>query len=217
MKNEKQSCCSAKPSKLANKYSESFVVSSKITVAGFIPVITTKLTCKDIWGHVKCRASKFRDDYKVNPGLYAVGDPGKDSDVFVSANYKLSFDVLRKNLSDLNCWILVIDTNGINVWCAAGKGTFGTEELISRIQSTKLDKVIDHKKIIVPQLGAPGVAAHEVTKATGIKVIYGPVRAEDIKSYIDNKYIATKEMRTVKFPMKDRAVLIPKDLIYYSI
>jgi hypothetical protein len=221
MKKEKESCCSttscstAKPD-LDKKYSERFIISTKITDTGFIPVISTIISVKDKLEHAKCRTSKFRDDYTVTPGLYAIGEPDKKSDVFVSANYKLSFDVLRKHLSGLNCWILVLDTKGINVWCAAGKGTFGTEELINRIKITKLDEIVDHKKIIVPQLGAPGVAAHEVTKATKFKVIYGPVRAEDIKDYINNDYTVDKEMRTVKFPFKDRAVLVPKDVIYYS-
>jgi len=67
----------------------------------------------------------FRMSYAISPGLYAVGNPTKESDVFVSANYKLSFDVLRRELKGFNAWILVLDTKGINVWCAAGKGTFG--------------------------------------------------------------------------------------------
>ena len=64
-----------------------------------------------------------RDKYKVAPGLYKIGNPGFKSDVLLTANYKLTFDTLRKNLSGLNIWIQVIDIKGINVWCAAGKGT----------------------------------------------------------------------------------------------
>ena len=105
--------------------------------------------------------------YRVDPGLYAVGAPDAASPVFVSANYGLSFNVLRRALAGITGWILVLDTKGINVWCAAGKGTFGTAELIHRIQATRLDTVVTHRNLIVPQLGAPGVSAHEVGKATG--------------------------------------------------
>ncbi|MEK7789052.1 MAG: hypothetical protein AAB283_03975, partial [Planctomycetota bacterium] len=52
-------------------------------------------TCKDFWGQIKCRISSLRMRYTVNPGLYAVGEPDRESDVFVTANYKLSFDILR--------------------------------------------------------------------------------------------------------------------------
>ena len=82
----------------------------------------------DYLGSIKCRISNsFRMKYRIKPGMYAVGEPDANSEVFVSANYKLSFDILRKALKGLNVWILVLDTKGINVWCAAGKGTFGTE------------------------------------------------------------------------------------------
>jgi hypothetical protein len=177
-----------------------------------IPVTSTDLTISDYWEHVKCRTSAFRNNYTVHPGLYAVGAPDKDSDVFVSANYKLSFDALRKALKSLNAWILVLDTKGINVWCAAGKSTFGTDELIRRISITNLDRIVDHRKIIVPQLGAPGISAHKVKKAAGFKVCYGPVRAEDIGAYIAAEYQATREMRTVTFPFIDRLILTPMEI-----
>jgi hypothetical protein len=151
--------------------------------------------------------------YTIEPGLYAIGKPNNKSPVFVSANYKLTFDVLRKNLKGLDAWLLILDTNGINVWCAAGKGTFGTDELIHRIETSELSKYISHKKLVLPQLGATGVSAHEVTRRSGYNVKYGPVRAEDIKEYIDAGYQATKEMRTVKFELWDRLVLTPMELV----
>ncbi len=179
---------------------------------GAIPIISTDLVGSDYWEHIKCRVSDFRNNYAVNPGLYAVGAPDGNSDVFVSANYKLSFDVLRKALKGLNAWVLVLDTKGINVWCAAGKGTFGTAELTQRISVTKLARVVEHRRVIVPQLGAPGISAHIVKKSSGFKVSYGPVRAEDIGAYVASGYKATKEMRTVKFPLNDRLVLTPMEI-----
>jgi len=62
-------------------------------------------------------------------GLYAIGNPVPDAPVFVSANYTLSFDALRSALDGIDVLSWFIDTKGINVWCAAGKGTFGTDEL----------------------------------------------------------------------------------------
>lgn len=189
-----------------------WVTGALATEAGEIPVISTDLSRSDLWEHLKCRVSAFRDKYSVEPGLYAVGTPGRDSDVFASANYKFSFDELRKALKGLNAWVLVLDTRGINVWCAAGKGTFGTEELVRRISAARLGRVVDHRRIIVPQLGGPGISAHLVKKATGFSVSYGPVRAEDISAYIGAGYTATKEMRRVKFPLVDRLVLTPMEI-----
>jgi len=152
-------------------------------------------------------------NYTVEPKLYSVGNPNSDSPVLVSANYKLTFDTLRKNLAGLDCWLLILDTNGVNVWCAAGKGTFGTDELVNLIEVVKLAEVVNHRKLILPQLGAPGINAGEVAKRSGFSVVYGPVRAEDIQAYISDGYKATKKMRTVKFTFWDRLVLTPMELV----
>jgi len=178
-----------------------------------VSVVSTVLSLKDILGAWKVRWGIGRDNYKVTPGLYAVGNPDDRSPVLVSANYKLTFDILRKNLSCLDCWILILDTKGVNVWCAAGKGTFGTNELVNRIESTRLKNIVNHRKIVIPQLGAVGISAHEVARLTGFSVTYGPVRASDIKKFIASDYTATKEMRTVKFTMLDRFVLTPIEFV----
>lgn len=178
-----------------------------------VPVAPTSLSFKDRLGAWKVRWGIGRMAYKVEPGLYAVGKPNGDSPVLVSANYKLTFDVLRKNLAGMDCWLLILDTKGVNVWCAAGKGTFGTSELVHRVEAAKLSQVVTHRKLILPQLGAPGVSAHEVTRRTGFSVIYGPVRASDIQAFISSGCQATKEMRTVLFPFRDRLVLTPVELV----
>ena len=151
--------------------------------------------------------------YSVEPGIYAIGEPNKDSNIFVSANYKLSFDSLRKELGGIDAWILVLDTKGINVWCAAGKGTFGTDELVARIKAVKLNKIVSHKRLILPQLGATGVAAHRMKKESGFSVIYGPVRASDIKAFLANKMKATSEMRMIFFTFHDRIKLIGMEAV----
>jgi hypothetical protein len=110
----------------------------------------------------------------------------------------------------------VLDTKGINVWCAAGKGTFGTEEIVRRIAATRLPEIVNHRKVIVPQLGAPGVAAHEVKKLSGFTVRYGPVRAKDIKLFLDNNLKANKEIRKVFFPVTFRIALVPVEMIQWG-
>jgi acetyl-CoA decarbonylase/synthase complex subunit gamma len=184
------------------------------TPAGKVEQVSTVWTNKDIFSTIKVRWSVGRMNYTVAPGLYAVGIPDEASDVYVSCNFKLSFDHLRRALHGMNAWVLVLDTKGINVWCAAGKGTFGTKELAFRIKEHQLDKIVNHKKVIVPQLGATGVAAHTVKEETGFRVIYGPVRAEDIPAFVADRYKATPEMREVKFNLWDRMKLIPVELTY---
>ncbi len=151
--------------------------------------------------------------YKVDPGLYALGNPGQSSSVLVTANYKLTFDCLRRALPKLDAWVLVLDTKGINVWCAAGKGTFGTGELVERIRLAGLERVVSHREVILPQLAGPGVSAHQVKKLSGFKVTYGPIRAKDLPAFLHAGCKATPEMRQKTFTAWERAVLIPIELV----
>src|SRR5512137_2604888 len=112
--------------------------SQQLTIAS----ITSQMTAADHWDHFLARWSVNRNGHRVEPGLYSLGTPTPDSPVFVTANYTLSFDALRSILGGLDSYILVLDTHGINVWCAAGKGTFGTDELVQRIEATHLADVV---------------------------------------------------------------------------
>jgi hypothetical protein len=183
------------------------------TKTGKIPRVSSEIKFNDKLGAIKIRLGIKRDKYKVDPGLYAIGSPDENSVVLVSANYKLSFDVLRSNLSGLDAWILVLDTKGINVWCAAGKGTFGTNELVERIEKAGLKNIVNSRKLILPQLGAVGVAAHEVKKLSEFTVVYGPVRALDLRKFLNNNMSATPDMRKVRFTIFDRVILVPMEMV----
>lgn len=211
-------CCGPSPGPPSGPYErpgysvEPFVDKFIPSDVGNIPMVSTSLSVKDHLQTVLTRLNVGRNDYKIAPGIYATGSPDASAPVLVTANYKLSFDHLRKALSNIDAWILVLDTRGINVWCAAGKGTFGTGELINRIRTTGLEKIVSHKKIIVPQLGAPGVNGREVKKMTGFSVVWGPVSTTYLPEFISNGMTATKEMRDVTFTLKERLVLIPVEL-----
>lgn len=168
---------------------------------------------KDRLGALRVRFSIGRGQYRVTPGLYRLGLAGKDSEVIVTSNYKLSFDLVRRSLNGLNAWILVLETYGINVWCAAGKGTFGSDELIRQINSSQLSLYVSHKRLIVPQLGAPGVSAQKVKEASGFSLKFGPVRADDIKAYISSGYKKDEVTRTVQFKIRDRFILTAVELV----
>ncbi len=181
--------------------------------AGKIPRVSSTLTWQDRWGSIKARLGVGRMHYAIDPGLYALGSPDAGSPVLVTANYKMSFDRLREALPDRNAWILVLNTEGINVWCAAGKGTFGTGELVRSIAASGLKDCVGHRDLILPQLGAPGVSAHWVRNMSGFTVHYGPIRARDIPAYLDAGRRATPGMRRKTFSLPERAVLIPIELI----
>lgn len=192
---------------------QAFVMGSVQTPMGEIPQISSSLTWADRMGSFKARWGIGRMHYTVEPGLYALGSPNAQSPVLVTANYKMSFDRLRESLPGHDAWVLVLDTQGINVWCASGKGSFGTKELVRRIQSSDLDRLVSHRNLILPQLSGPGVAAHEVKRLSGFKVVYGPIRAKDLPAFMEAGLKATPEMRIKTFTTWERIVLIPVELV----
>jgi len=179
-----------------------------------LPLVSPILSAADRFGAIKARWDIGRMRYSVLPGVYAMGRPDPGSPVFVTANYKMSFDALRAQLDGVDAWILVLDTKGINVWCAAGKGTFGTEELVSRIAKTELASLVTHRKLTLPQLGAPGVSAHEVAKRSGFRVEWGPVRAADIPAWLAARRVKDRAMREVRFDLAGRMAVAPVEIVH---
>ncbi|RNC67921.1 MAG: acetyl-CoA synthase subunit gamma [Desulfuromonadales bacterium] len=178
-----------------------------------MPVVSSALCLSDRLGSWKARWGIGRMSYLVPPGLYAIGMPGAEAPVVVTANYKMSYDIVRSELAGRSVWLLVLETFGINVWCAAGKGTFGTDEVVRRVQATGLDSVVSHRQLLLPILGAPGVAAHAVAKRTGFRVRYATIRAQDLPAFLDNGMVATPAMRQLTFTVAERLILTPIELV----
>lgn len=211
-------CCGPPPSAQSSVYEKPgyticrFVADFLDTPVGVVPRVKTEMGFNDFLGTIRARSGLGRNDYKVAPGLYAIGNPDMESSVLVSANYKLSFDKLRTRLKNTDAWILVIDTRGINVWCAGGKNLFSAEEIVRLVRQSGLSRVVSHRKLILPQLAANGVSARSVKKGCGFEVVWGPVRADDIEAFIANRMKATDRMRLVTFDTRERMTLIPVEL-----
>ena len=155
---------------------------------------------------------------KVRTGLYAVGQPDNTSPVLVTGNFDLTVRRLVKAIDgQVSVWVLVADSAGINVWCAAGGGYFTAEKVIAAVKSSHLDEVVRHHALVLPQLCANGVDGWRIRKETGWGVHWGPARAVDIPAYLAGKRKKTDKMRWVKFPLKDRLEMVTVTLGFYAL
>jgi hypothetical protein len=219
-KKEEAACCGSQPGSECSRFARpgyelcGFVEEFIDTAVGPVPKIRTKLSMADHAMSILARFGIGRNSYSIAPGIYCTGRPSADSPVLVTANYKLTFDTLRVELSSVDAWILVLDTRGINVWCAAGKSLFSTEEVIKRVKTSGLNKIVSHRKLILPQLSATGVSAIEVKKRSGFKVVWGPIRANDIKKFLDAGMNADESMRRVTFTALERLILVPVEISF---
>ena len=155
---------------------------------------------------------------KVRPGLYAVGHPDEDSSVLVTGNFDLTVRRVVKAIDGhVDAWLLVSDSAGINVWCAAGGGYFTAEKVIAAIKSSRVAQVVKHHALILPQLCANGVDGWKVRQETGWGVHWGPARASDIPAYLAVRRKKTDAMRWVEFPLKDRLEMVTVTMGFYAL
>jgi CO dehydrogenase/acetyl-CoA synthase gamma subunit (corrinoid Fe-S protein) len=120
------------------------------------------------------RLGLVRRGSTVLPGLYAVGSPDATSPVLVTADSKLSFDLLRRAARAFDAWILVLETSSRDV---------GSDELVRRIDLVKLSRVVVHRRLVVSRLGAPGAVAPEGGECSGFEVVQGPVKDGDLEAF----------------------------------
>jgi NAD-dependent dihydropyrimidine dehydrogenase PreA subunit len=136
--------------------------------------------------------------------MIPIGNPDENSPVFVSGNYTLTVHRLRRVLRGQKCWLLVANSRGSNVWCAAGMNEFTEHDVIDAINVARLSDVVKHRRVILPPYGAPGVDVHAVKEATGFRVVWGPTHLRDLPRYIANGYKRTNDMVLVQFGFLDR-------------
>lgn len=142
--------------------------------------------------------------FPCGTGLIRIGNPRKDSPVFLTCNYHLTVERVKQALRGMDCYLLVANSRGINVWCAAAGGHFTNHDVISAVKTSGIEELVGHRNLILPQLAATGIEARVIKRKTGWNVVWGPVYAKDIPAFIQNKFKKTPEMRQVRFPIGQR-------------
>lgn len=143
--------------------------------------------------------------HATTPGLRRVGDPGPGPPVLVTGNYALTVRRLERQLRGRHVWLLVANSRGINVWCAAGGGHFTDHDVIAAIRAGRLSERVDHRRLVLPQLAATGIEPRRIQEATGFEGRWGPARLEDLPEFLDRGCKVKKSHRVVRFPAWERA------------
>jgi len=169
------------------------------------------ITLANRWYHFRARRGMNRTGHRAEPDLCALRGPTPSPPVCVPANYALRFNRLQSVLVSIDGYIMVLNAKGISMRCPAGKGTSGTDERVDGVEVTAFHRIVTHRLLILPQSGATGVAAHEVTKRYGLTIQYGPVRTADLPHSLKTRE-ATSGKRTVRCVLRDRFIVIPAEL-----
>lgn len=137
-------------------------------------------------------------------GLYAFGTPTKNSPVLVTTNYELTMYRVSNVLKEIDCYLLVVDGKGINVWCSAGAGHFNVQSILDGLHYSPIDELVDHRRLILPQLSAVGICSEELKEKSGWSPHFGPVYIRDMKSYLENGLQKDPSMCDAEFGILQR-------------
>lgn len=143
--------------------------------------------------------------HATRPGLRRIGNPGPEDPVLVTGNFTLTVRRVFEALAGRNAWLLVANSRGINVWCAAGGGHMTHHDIIAAVRSSGVNDVVNRRRLILPQLGATGIERRRITDATGWETAWGPARLEDLAPFLERGARVKRGMRTMTFPMWERA------------
>ena len=103
----------------------------------------------------------------------------------------------------LDCFLLVVNTKGTNVWCAAAEGIFTTDTVLSHLKVYNVGELVNHHQLILPQLSVAGVKRKEL-KEHGWEGIYGPVYFADLKEFLNNGLTKNKDMQALEYGYWER-------------
>ena len=142
--------------------------------------------------------------FPCKPGLIRIGNPDQNSPVFLTCNFHLTVERVKRALRGIDGYLLIANSKGINVWCAATGGHLNDHSIISILKTSGIEKLVEHRKVILPQLAASGIEAKTIKNKTGWEIIWGPVYAKDIPLFITNNFRKTSQMREVEFPLHQR-------------
>ena len=137
-------------------------------------------------------------------GLRRVGNPNERSPVFLSGNYTLTVQRVLRKLRGCDCYLLVANSHGSNVWCAAGMNEFTEYDVIDAINVSGIKDLVRHRRIIAPVYAAPGIDIRVIKQVSGFNIQWGPTHLDDLPRYIANGLKRTNDMFQVKFGLQDR-------------
>jgi NAD-dependent dihydropyrimidine dehydrogenase PreA subunit len=142
--------------------------------------------------------------FPCQTGLVRIGSPGRHAPVLLTCNFRLTVERVRRALEGLDAYLLVANSRGVNVWCAATGGLLTNHQVVSVLKTSGIEDLVDHRRVILPQLAATGIEGKIIHQKTGWQVIWGPVYATSIPAFLSGGLEKTIETRSVSFPWPQR-------------
>lgn len=125
---------------------------------------------------------------QVEPKVYPVGEPKKDSPMFVTTNFSLTYFIVSGEIenSGLSAWLLVPECEGMSVLTAWAAGKFSGATIGKFAKDIKLDDQVTTRQMIIPGYVSQ-ISGELEENMPGWKILVGPQDASDLESFIKQR------------------------------
>jgi acetyl-CoA decarbonylase/synthase, CODH/ACS complex subunit gamma len=122
---------------------------------------------------------------QVEPKLYAIGEPGRKSPVFVTTNFSLTYFLVSGEIenSGISAWLVIPECEGFSVLTAWAAGKFSGASIAKFIKEINMESQVDTREIVIPGYVAQ-ISGELEENLPGYKVLVGPGEAADMESFI---------------------------------
>jgi acetyl-CoA decarbonylase/synthase, CODH/ACS complex subunit gamma len=154
-------------------------------------IVTSPLEPGPAKASLTLRQNIYTDPQKpiqMNPGLYRVGNPDKNSPVLMTVNFSLTFFTLEGYLesSRIPCFMLIVDTEGLSVLTAVAAGKLNETLVRDSLKKFDVENEVTHRKLIIPGYASP--LSGRIEEATAWKVLVGPRDAAEIGEFLHEEW-----------------------------
>jgi len=134
-----------------------------------------------------------RKPVAVEAGLKAFGEPDENSPLLLTTNYALTYFTVESDIKSakLNCYLLVVDTEGISVESAVAGRYLTAEKTADAIKKSEIEQKVKHRYLIIPGMAAR--LSGEIEDLSGWRVIVGPRDSSGIPKLLSEKWPPKEE------------------------
>ena len=129
-----------------------------------------------------------RKPVSVESGIRKFGEPNDMSPVLLTSNFALTYYTVASDIESmkLNCYLLVVDSEGISVESAVAGRKMTADTIAETIKTTKLDELVKHRHLVIP--GRAARLSGEIQEASGWTISVGPMDSSGIAKYLEEKW-----------------------------
>jgi acetyl-CoA decarbonylase/synthase complex subunit gamma len=154
--------------------------------AGFI--VLDHFSPETAYALLVLRENIFTDPQKpiqVQPGVYAINDPGPEDPVLVTTNFSITYFSVANEVESAGtpAWLLVTESEGMSVLTAWAAGKFDAERIAKDVKRFNVADKVSKQRVVLP--GHVAVLSGELEEELpDWEVRVGPREAVDLPAFL---------------------------------